>query len=127
MYNYEVKIFYNAEGKYLDVRAGFVDPEFTGKVAKTVRQTLRGAQVTVALRNDGKPIYVRLQNAETIGELFFDAMVTCTTGRLPEKPVFDKIAVFCLKQMVHIASQHSQMQLEREFNLENINMLCAAS
>jgi hypothetical protein len=114
---FQVLFHYDHRDKSLDVRAGFLGSEFEGSVKKVIRK----GQLTAGLREDGAPVYVRIREAQKLGEKFYDAAVALSASNEPNKKTRDFIAKKCLTIMREMVTAYQKKNLDHVLNPKQID------
>jgi len=114
----QILLQYSHKHGYLDVRAGFVGKEFTGAVDKVIRR----GNITIGLRKDGNPVYMRIRGAEKMGDVFAEA-ASLAASRSPEQnepSLQAKIGAKCLSIMRELVIAHKKKLLAEELSPQNV-------
>lgn len=106
---------------HLYVRAGFVGDEFTGSVENVARR----GNITVGLRRDGHPVYVRIRGAETTSDAFAECAQRLESRKPLTASLEKKINAECLAMMKDLAAAYSAKVLRE--SLKNVRYEFAAA
>jgi hypothetical protein len=100
---------YDFDRQYLDIRAGFAGAEFDDSVETVVRRD----NVTVGLRIDGHPVYVRIRGAENYNAVFEAVAKAARAKRALPENLKVKLNSECLTIMKEMAHEFQKQRLEK--------------
>ena len=109
-----VLLEYNHRQNYLDVRTGFLDKEFDGTVAKVIRKAEDNVEITVGLREDDFPVYVRIRDAQQYDEQFSEAARLRSRGIQPSPEILQHIGTTCIELMRDVALAYRRKKIKAE-------------
>lgn len=108
----KLDLFVNHTNKYLDVRVGFSDAVHDGSVTKTIRKD----NVTVGLKDNGLPVYIRLKNVESLTGVFKTAYIFVESGRTPDLKTQGKIIKYALNKMRDMTLEYNTAKRRAELD-----------
>lgn len=98
-----VRVHLLPDSTCLYVRAGFVGEDFTGSVVNVAKR----GDVTVGLRKDGHPVYVRIRGAEAVSATFAECAQRLENKKPLTATLQKKISAECVTMMSELASAYN--------------------